>query len=59
MRHDLFEEGHWLMNCDFMRSSSLGSSVYRLVDAYDPWVITGMSALVMYGVFRRGYTGTH
>ncbi|KAJ5684021.1 uncharacterized protein N7477_000366 [Penicillium maclennaniae] len=38
-------------------SSSLGSRVCDLVDTYNnPWVIAVISTLLVWGVFRRGYT---
>jgi hypothetical protein len=39
-------------------SSSVGSKVCDLVDTYsNPWAIAVISALIVWGVFRRGYTG--
>ncbi|KAJ5561519.1 hypothetical protein N7461_000280 [Penicillium sp. DV-2018c] len=37
-------------------SSPLGSKLCRLVDSCDPLAIFVVSALLIYGVFRRGYT---
>lgn len=28
-----------------------------MVDSYSLWVVAVVNALVMYGVFRKGYTG--
>lgn len=38
-------------------SSPLGSHVCRIADAYSPVVVALGSAIVIYGVFRKGYTG--
>ncbi|KAH8424177.1 PIG-H family GPI synthesis protein [Aspergillus melleus] len=37
-------------------SSSLGSYVCRIADTYSPVVVALVSAVVIYGVFRKGYT---
>ncbi|KAA8646440.1 PIG-H family GPI synthesis protein [Aspergillus tanneri] len=37
-------------------SSSLGSFICRIADVYSPVVVTLVSAVVIYGVFRKGYT---
>lgn len=38
--------------------SPLGAFACRMVDSYSSWVVAIVNALVMYGVFRKGYTGT-
>ncbi|PLB53239.1 phosphatidylinositol N-acetylglucosaminyltransferase [Aspergillus steynii IBT 23096] len=37
-------------------SSPLGSYVCRIADSYNPVVVALVSAVVIYGVFRKGYT---
>ncbi|KAJ5692921.1 hypothetical protein N7462_002344 [Penicillium macrosclerotiorum] len=51
-----FKEGGWLEYWKAIWSTPLGARVCRSVDSYNPWVITALSPLVIYGVFRRGYT---
>lgn len=38
-------------------SSPTGQLVCRIADAYSSFLIAVVSALVIYGVFRKGYTG--
>lgn len=38
-------------------SSPLGSYVCRIADQYNPVAVALVSAVVIYGVFRKGYTG--
>lgn len=38
-------------------SSPFGAYVCPLVDKYNPWAIAVVTVLVVYGVFKRGYTG--
>ncbi|KAJ5574087.1 uncharacterized protein N7459_008514 [Penicillium hispanicum] len=56
LRRHIFENDVWTTCCRFISSSPLGSHVFSLVDTYNPWGMTVVSALVIYGVFRRGYT---
>lgn len=38
-------------------ATPLGSQLCDLVDPYNPWAIAAVCTVVLYGVFRRGYTG--
>lgn len=58
LRRQFFDKGSlFIISWEDVWSSTLGSHVCRRVDSYNPWVIAVVSALVLYGVFRRGYTG--
>ncbi|PWY92092.1 phosphatidylinositol N-acetylglucosaminyltransferase [Aspergillus heteromorphus CBS 117.55] len=55
-RHSLFlQDGSWI-RWTTMWSSSMGSSVCRVADAYSSPVVVLASTVVIYGVFRKGYT---
>ncbi|KAJ5174574.1 uncharacterized protein N7482_000451 [Penicillium canariense] len=57
LRRQFFAEGKLIIiPWQDVWSSPLGLHVCGLVDAYNPWVITVLCALVVYGVFRRSYT---
>ncbi|KAJ5390362.1 uncharacterized protein N7496_001430 [Penicillium cataractarum] len=57
LRRHFFEKGSlFIISWEDVWSSSLGAHVCRRVDSYNPWVTAIVSALVLYGVFRRGYT---
>lgn len=47
----------WAPSWQPLWSSLNGTYVSQLVDSYNPWLIAGACAVVVYGVFRRGYTG--
>ncbi|RDK43822.1 phosphatidylinositol N-acetylglucosaminyltransferase [Aspergillus phoenicis ATCC 13157] len=49
------EDGSWI-RWTTIWSSSLGISVCRIADAYSSVVVMLASAVVFYGVFRKGYT---
>ena len=51
------EDGSWI-RWTTIWSSSLGISVCRIADAYSSVVVMLASAVVFYGVFRKGYTGS-
>lgn len=57
LRHtSIFPDGlkvHW----ETIQSSPLGAFVCRIADSYSSWAIATTNALVVYGVFRKGYTG--
>lgn len=58
LRGHFFEKGNlFIISWEDIWSSPLGAQVCCRVDSYNPWVIAVVSALVLYGVFRRGYTG--
>lgn len=38
-------------------SSPLGLFMCPVVDSYSAWVVAVVNAIVIYGVFRKGYTG--
>lgn len=52
-----FQEDGRVISWPAVWSSPLGSKLCRLVDSYNPLAIAVVSALVIYGVFRRGYIG--
>ncbi|CEJ56187.1 hypothetical protein PMG11_02405 [Penicillium brasilianum] len=57
LRRHFFEKGSlFIISWEDVWSSSLGAHVCRRVDSYNPWVTAIVSAVVLYGVFRRGYT---
>ncbi|PWY66588.1 phosphatidylinositol N-acetylglucosaminyltransferase [Aspergillus eucalypticola CBS 122712] len=49
------EDGSWI-RWTTIWSSALGISVCRIADAYSSAVVVLASAIVLYGVFRKGYT---
>ncbi|KAJ5155918.1 hypothetical protein N7492_008721 [Penicillium capsulatum] len=51
-----FDHDDGLIRWQEVWGSPLGSHVCQLVDTYNPWTLGIISALVVYGVFRRGYT---
>lgn len=51
------EDGSWI-RWTTIWSSALGISVCRIADAYSSAVVVLASAIVFYGVFRKGYTGS-
>lgn len=56
-RHILFDiDGH-LIQWRNVWANPLALRICHLADSYNPWVIMVVSAVVVYGVFRRGYTG--
>lgn len=57
LRHYLFEKNSRIIHWQDVCLGPLASKVCHLADTYNPWVITAVSALVVYGVFRREYTG--
>ena len=58
LRHAFFYQNGRFIPWQEVWSTSLGSKICDLVDTYnDPWAIAVISAVVIYGVFRRGYTG--
>lgn len=57
LRHSLFDKNGRIIHWQDVWSSPLASKVCQLADTYNPWAITAVSALVIYGVFRREYTG--
>ncbi|KAJ5329969.1 hypothetical protein N7541_005752 [Penicillium brevicompactum] len=57
LRHIVFKGDSGAISWSLVWSSALGSKLCRLVDSYNPLAIAIVSALVVYGVFRRGYTG--
>lgn len=57
LRHLVFKGDTGVISWPLVWSSALGSQLCRLVDSYNPLAIAVVSTLVIYGVFRRGYTG--
>ncbi|KAJ5105970.1 hypothetical protein NUU61_003317 [Penicillium alfredii] len=56
LRGSFFQENGRYVRWTEVWSSPLGLSVCRVVDAYNPWAVAATCALVIYGVFWRGYT---
>ncbi|KAJ6096298.1 hypothetical protein N7486_007044 [Penicillium sp. IBT 16267x] len=56
LRHFSFQADGGLISWPAMWASPLGSYVCQQVDTYNPWAVAVISALVVYGVFRREYT---
>ncbi|KAJ5135259.1 uncharacterized protein N7515_004537 [Penicillium bovifimosum] len=56
LRIFLFQEDGRVVRWSAVWSSPLGSKLCRLVDSYNPLAIVVVSTLVIYCVFRRGYT---
>ncbi|KAE8380981.1 GPI-GlcNAc transferase complex, PIG-H component-domain-containing protein [Aspergillus bertholletiae] len=56
LRHSFFNQDGSLVHWSTIWSSPLGSIVSRIVDSYSAWVVVILSAIVIYGVFRKGYT---
>ncbi|CAG8194781.1 unnamed protein product [Penicillium salamii] len=56
LRHLVFEGDDGFISWPLVWSSTLGSKLCCLVDSYNPLAIAVVSALVIYCVFRRGYT---
>jgi hypothetical protein len=57
LRHIVFKGDSGRISWSAVWSSALGSKLCRFVDSYNPLAIAVVSAVVIYGVFRRGYTG--
>ena len=57
LRHIIFKGDSGVISWPVVWSSALGSMLCRFVDSYNPLAIAVVSALVVYSVFRRGYTG--
>lgn len=57
LRHLVFEGDDGFISWPLVWSSTLGSKLCCLVDSYNPLAVAMVSALVIYCVFRRGYTG--
>lgn len=58
LRRQFFDKGNlFIISWEEVWSSPLGAHVCQLVDPYNPWMVAVVSTLVLYGVFRRGYTG--
>ncbi|KAJ5861784.1 uncharacterized protein N7529_009094 [Penicillium soppii] len=56
LRHIVFKGDSGRISWSAVWSSALGSKLCRFVDSYNPLAIAVVSAVVIYGVFRRGYT---
>ncbi|CAG8184916.1 unnamed protein product [Penicillium salamii] len=56
LRHLVFEGDDGFISWPLVWSSTLGSKLCCLVDSYNPLAVAMVSALVIYCVFRRGYT---
>ncbi|KNG85673.1 phosphatidylinositol N-acetylglucosaminyltransferase [Aspergillus nomiae NRRL 13137] len=56
LRHSFFNQDGFLVRWNTIWSSPLGSLVSRSVDSYSSWVVVLVSAIIIYGVFRKGYT---
>ncbi|KAJ6011012.1 hypothetical protein N7451_002424 [Penicillium sp. IBT 35674x] len=58
LRHFSFQTDGGFISWPAIWASPLGSYVCQQVDTYNPWAVAAVSTLVVYGVFRREYTGT-
>ncbi|KAJ5722508.1 hypothetical protein N7488_000543 [Penicillium malachiteum] len=56
LRHISYEADVKIIPWQAVWETALGSQLCHLVDPYNPWVVTAVCAVVVYGVFRRGYT---
>lgn len=56
-RHSYFTGNDSIIHWEDVWSNPLGLKVCRWVDPYNPWAVAATSALAIYGVFRKGYTG--
>ncbi|KAB8209515.1 GPI-GlcNAc transferase complex, PIG-H component-domain-containing protein [Aspergillus parasiticus] len=56
LRHSFFNQNGSLLRWNTIWSSPLGSHVTQTVDSYSSWAVVLVSAIVIYGVFRKGYT---
>ncbi|KAE8159471.1 GPI-GlcNAc transferase complex, PIG-H component-domain-containing protein [Aspergillus tamarii] len=56
LRNTFFKQDGSLVRWSIIWSSPLGSLVSRIVDSYSSSVVVLVSAVVIYGVFRKGYT---
>lgn len=50
------EDGSWV-RWTAVWTSPFGELACRIADSYSPLVVTVVSVVAMYGVFRKGYTG--
>lgn len=57
LRRPFFDHDDGIIRWQDVWDSPLGSRVCQTVDTYNPWAVGAVSALAVYGVFRRGYTG--
>jgi phosphatidylinositol glycan class H protein len=57
LRHLVFKGDDGIVSWPIVWSTALGSKLCRFVDSYNPLAIALVGAVVIYGVFRRGYTG--
>ncbi|CAG7917743.1 unnamed protein product [Penicillium olsonii] len=56
LRHLVFKGDDGIVSWPLIWSSALGSKLCCFVDSYNPLAIAVVGALVLYGVFRKGYT---
>lgn len=57
-RHSFFDHDGLFVRWPAVWASPLGSYVCRIADTYTTWAVALVSAIVVYGVFRKGYTGS-
>ncbi|KAG2419662.1 hypothetical protein HFD88_004458 [Aspergillus terreus] len=55
-RHSFFDRDGLLVRWPAVWASPLGSYVCRIADTYTTWAVALVSAIVVYGAFRKGYT---
>ncbi|KAJ5103562.1 hypothetical protein N7532_004091 [Penicillium argentinense] len=56
IRHFFLLENGRILQWKLIWASPLGAHICRLVDSYNPWAMAAVNTLIVYGVFRRGYT---
>ncbi|GES61858.1 phosphatidylinositol N-acetylglucosaminyltransferase [Aspergillus terreus] len=56
LRHSFFNHDGLFVRWPAVWASPLGSYVCRIADTYTTWTVALVSAIVVYGVFRKGYT---
>ncbi|KAL2008131.1 hypothetical protein VTN00DRAFT_8113 [Thermoascus crustaceus] len=56
LRHSIFTRNGSVVPWEDVWSSAIGSFACQVSDRYSWWVIAVLSPLVIYGVFRKGYT---
>ncbi|CAI7610083.1 unnamed protein product [Penicillium pancosmium] len=56
LRNLVLLQGENLAQWQAIWSSPFGAHLCGLVDRYNPWAMAVVSVLVIYGVFKRGYT---
>ncbi|KAL5364350.1 GPI-GlcNAc transferase complex, PIG-H component-domain-containing protein [Aspergillus floccosus] len=56
LRHSFFNRDGLFVRWPAVWASPLGSYVCRIADTYTTWAVALVSTIVVYGVFKKGYT---